>query len=111
MLVKTILNRVQKFPSFVYGDVRFAHEGTELCLEVDIVPRINGRVRCSGCHRRRPVYDTMKETRRFEFVPLWNIPVWLLYRMRRVKCKTCGVRVEAVPWANGKQRRDLGEDG
>ncbi|MER3423868.1 MAG: hypothetical protein C4293_12180 [Nitrospiraceae bacterium] len=35
--------------------------------------------------------------RRFEFVPLWGIPVFFLYAMRRVACRTCGVRVEAVP--------------
>jgi transposase len=104
MLVKTVLNRVYKFSSFVYDDVRFVDKDTGICLEVNVVPRHNGRVLCSICYRQRPVYDTMRKTRRFEFVPSWNIPVWLLYRMRRVDCKTCGVRVEAVPWATGKQR-------
>jgi transposase len=28
----------------------------------------------------------------------------LLYRMRRVDCKTCGVIVEAVPWVDGKHQ-------
>jgi transposase len=42
------------------------------------------------------------ETRRFEFVPLWGIPVFFLYAMRRVNCQRCGVRVESVPWARGK---------
>jgi hypothetical protein len=27
----------------------------------------------------------------------------LLYTMRRVDCPTCGVVVERVPWASGKQ--------
>jgi transposase len=35
-------------------------------------------------------------------VPLWGIPVLFVYVMRRVECATCGVRVEAVPWAEGK---------
>ena len=26
----------------------------------------------------------------------------LLYAMRRVKCRCCGVKVESVPWAIGK---------
>jgi transposase len=38
----------------------------------------------------------------FEFVPLWNIPVFFVYLMRRVDCRRCGVRVESVPWAEGK---------
>jgi transposase len=38
----------------------------------------------------------------FEFVPLWAIPVHLVYAMRRVDCPKCGVTVETVPWAAGK---------
>ncbi|WP_459874135.1 transposase, partial [Endothiovibrio diazotrophicus] len=41
--------------------------------------------------------------RRFEFVPLWGIKVFLLYRPRRVDCSTCGVKVEQMPWALGKR--------
>jgi transposase len=40
--------------------------------------------------------------RRFEFIPVWNIPVFFEYAMRRVDCRNCGVRVEKVPWASGK---------
>jgi transposase len=39
----------------------------------------------------------------FEFVPLWGITVFFCYVMRRVDCRWCGVKVEAVPWAEGKQ--------
>jgi transposase len=38
----------------------------------------------------------------FEFVPLWNITVFFAYALRRVNCETCGVKVERVPWADGK---------
>jgi hypothetical protein len=41
--------------------------------------------------------------RRFEFVPLWGLKVLLLYAPRRVDCPFCGVHVEALPWASGKQ--------
>jgi len=44
-------------------------------------------------------------TRSFEFIPLWGIPVLLLYALRRVDCRHCGrVVVERVPWARGKER-------
>ena len=46
----------------------------------------------------------MQPTRRFEFVPLWGIAVFLVYAMRRVSCASCGVRVERVPWATGKHQ-------
>ena len=72
-----------------------------LVLVAKIRPRKNGKVLCSGCGNARPLYDRRDE-RRFDFVPLWNIPVYLEYRMRRVDCPECGVRVEKVPWADGK---------
>jgi transposase len=51
--------------------------------------------------QKRPGYDVLA-TRWFAFVPLWGLPVFLLYAMRRVDCHRCGVTVEAVPWASGK---------
>lgn len=101
MLVKTILNRVQKHRSFVYGTTRLLEEYDHLVLEVDIHPRANGSAVCSGCKRRRPGYDRLPP-RRFEFVPLWGIVVYFVYMMRRVNCPTCGIVVESVPWARGK---------
>lgn len=32
----------------------------------------------------------------------WGFAVILLYSMRRVDCRQCGVKVETVPWAIGK---------
>lgn len=101
MQVKTILNRVQKFKSFVYQSVRWSESGGESVLLVEIVARAHSSPICSGCGCRGPGYDTL-ETRAFEFVPLWGIPVFFLYALRRVDCERCGVKVEAVPWAEGK---------
>lgn len=103
MLVKTVLNRVQKFKSFVYAKVALAGDDDNPVLEVTVVPRANSQPVCSRCGRRRPGYDRLVE-RRFEFVPLWGIAVFFLYAMRRVDCPTCGVVVEAVPWADGKHQ-------
>ena len=36
---------------------------------------------------------------------LWAIPVFLIYAMRRVNCPQCGVVVERVPWASGKNQQ------
>jgi transposase len=35
---------------------------------------------------------------------LWGIKVFFLYPLRRVNCPRCGVKVERVPWAQGKSR-------
>ena len=100
MQLKTILNRVQKHSSFVYADARFV-EGDPAELEIDIRPRVGSRATCSGCGKRGPTYDTLPP-RRFQFIPLWGILVFFVYAMRRVDCGRCGVKVEQVPWAEGK---------
>ena len=57
MQLKTILNRVQKHRSFVYGAARLLEEGENLVLEVDVHPRANGQPTCSRCGHQRPGYD------------------------------------------------------
>jgi transposase len=103
MRIQTILNRVEKFKSFVYRDARLEEQHDGPALVVRIEPRRRNRPVCSGCGKARPAYDHLEE-RRFEFVPLWGILVFLAYQMRRVDCKQCGVTVELVPWCDGKNR-------
>jgi len=104
MLVKTILNRCQKFKSFVYGDVKFSKFGGRDCLDINVRPRKGSAAICSGCHEPAPGYDQASEPRRFEFVPMWGFSVFFLYHMRRVECAACGVKVEEVPWGSGKRQ-------
>jgi transposase len=103
MQLQTILNRVARHKSFVYGRPRFVDDALRPTIEVPIRERANGRPVCSGCGKRRPGYDRLKP-RRFEFVPLWQIAVVYVYALRRVDCPRCGVVVERVPWSNGKSR-------
>jgi transposase len=101
MQLKTILNRVQKFKSFVYGNVKWVESEGASALLIEIIARAHSSPICSGCGRRRPGYDSLSP-RQFEFVPVWGIAVFFLYALRRVNCRRCGVKVEAVPWADGK---------
>jgi len=103
MQLKTILNRVEYFKSFVYGKARWVDDAEGPTIEVQIEARRNGRPICSGCHHSAPGYDRLP-ARRFEFVPLWGIAVYFVYAMRRVECPTCGVKVEQVPWCDGKNQ-------
>ena len=103
MQVKTILNRVQKFKSFVYEEVRWVDGAQAPTIEAALRPRSNSRAVCSGCGHRRAGYDTLP-IRRFEFIPVWGIKVFFLYAPRRVDCPACGVRVELMPWVAGKHR-------
>ena len=102
MQLKTILNRVTNYKSFVVGKVRWVEEPTGQALEIELHPRANARPLCSECGKACPGYDRASQPRRFEFIPLWMIPVYLVYWMRRVDCPRCGVKVERVPWAEGK---------
>jgi transposase len=104
MRIRTVLNQCYKFKSFVYKAERWEEHGGKPCVVVDIEPRKNSRPVCSGCHQPGSVYDHQPQPRHFEFVPLWGIVVYFCYLMRRVNCQRCGVKVEAVPWCDGKNQ-------
>ena len=103
MQLKTILNRVQKYKRFIFGDICWAEGGTGPEIDVSVQARSNSWAQCSCCRGDCAGYDTLPE-RRYEFIPFWGIRVFLVYAPRRVSCPQCGVRVEFVPWAVGKHR-------
>ena len=103
MQLKTILNCVEPHKSFVYQEARWTNPKTKTAIEIPIEPRANGRAICSGCDQPAPGYDR-QPSRRFEYVPLWQIAVYFVYAMRRVSCPRCGVKVEKVPWCDGKNQ-------
>jgi transposase len=96
------LNRVQRFVGFIYCDVRLLGDEKAEAIEVRVAAHAGIRGRCSECRRSSPGYDRQPE-RRWQFVPLWGIPVWFLYAPRRVKCPQHGVVVEHIPWSDGKR--------
>ena len=98
MDLTVVLNRCHRFPGFVYGKNSFLHDR----IHVDVQPRKGSQAICSICDLPGPTYDTQRQPRQFQFVPLWGFLVFLWYRMRRVDCVRCGVKVEKVPWADGK---------
>ena len=101
MRLISVLNHFQRYPGFVYEKARLCRETQT--IEISVRSRRGSRPVCSGCDRPGTTYDHLSP-RRFEFVPLWGCMVVLLYHMRRVDCRTCGVRVEAVPWGVGKHQ-------
>ncbi len=104
MHIKTILNTLQPFKGFVYEGSEFDRNHGR--LRVIVRPRKNSKGKCSGCGVRCPGYDRLPE-RQFEFIPILGQQVFLCYRPRRVSCPVCGIRVESVPWSQGKQRKCL----
>ncbi len=106
MLIKTLLNKVYHFKGFVYEKVRFV-DGASGTLLVEVVPRKNSKPVCPICQQKMPGYDRLQR-RRYEFIPIWGIKVFLVYRKRRANCSNCGVVEEDVPWASGKNQMTSG---
>jgi transposase len=101
MLLTRLLNACHHFPGFVYTGARLCADANR--IEIDVRPRQGSKARCSGCHQTASGYDQMPQ-RGFEFIPIWGFAVILLYGMRRVDCRRCGVKVEEVPWGTGKHQ-------
>lgn len=99
MLLTRLLNACHRFPGFVYKGARL-DESTKT-IEIDVRPRHGSKPVCSGCGKPARGDDPLSQ-RRFEFIPIWGFAVLLLYRMRRVECRGCGIKVEEVPWGMGK---------
>jgi len=97
----TILNQCYRHRGFVYHHARFSAD--KKSIEIQVRPRERSAAICSGCGKPAPGYDHLPE-RRFEFIPLWGFLIFLLYQMRRVQCRSCGVVVETVPWSDGKHQ-------
>ena len=87
---------MQHFAGFVYREVRLL----ESAIEVQVEAHAGRRGRCSQWRQPSPGYDRLPE-QRWQFVPLWGIPVWFLYAPRRVRCRELGVVIEQIPCSVG----------
>jgi len=103
MLIKTILNNIEKFKSFVYGKIHYEVMDGKKVVVVELVSRKNSRGKCNECGKSCGTYDT-QPTRDYEYVPIWGIPIYFRYAPRRISCKEHGVHVEQLPWVEGKER-------
>ena len=100
MRLKTILNQCCDFQHFVIGGAKFSKDKKR--IEVQLRARVKSKPLCSGCGKLGSGYDRLPE-KQVQFVPFWGFQVFFNYAMRRVDCKKCGIKVESVPWASGKQ--------
>lgn len=100
--IKTLLRQLHPIKGFVYDSARLAPDHSKTLL-VEVREREGSLGRCSGCKRKSPGYDRLA-TRKWSFIPLWALAVFIVYAPRRVDCRRCGVTVEMVPWATGKMQ-------
>ena len=100
MLLTRLLNACHHFPGFVYAGAQLIEAAQDHRDRGAAAQRLQAALlglRTAGAWLRSAAAE-----RRFEFIPVWGFAVVLLYRMRRVQCRSCGVKVEQVPWAAGK---------
>lgn len=102
MQVRSLLNACHRLKGFVYQSVRLETVRGQRAVVADVRPRKGSRPVCSGCGSKAAAYDASAKARLFQFVPLWGFQCHLRYFMRRADCPACGVKVERVPWAEGK---------
>lgn len=104
MLVKSIVRKTLGINNHVVKKVMQDEEG--LVIELDVKKR--RRLPCNVCGERGRVRDRLNE-REWKHVWLWGIPTRLRYRPARVRCRKCGsIRVEEIPWSQGKCRLSKG---
>ncbi len=100
MLVKSIARKTLGIKNHVIEKV--VEEDDSLMIYVNL--RKRHKLPCGTCKTPGRVRDRLKQ-RRWQHVPLWGIPVFLLYAPARVDCRVCGkILVEDIPFSEGKCR-------
>jgi transposase len=104
MLIKTIIRKTLNVKSHKVVKVTQTCDGIEVYLDRNQ----RRRLPCGQCGTQAKVRDRL-QPRRWKHVPLWGIPVTLVYSPARVACPVCGkIRVENIPWSQGKCRLSTG---
>ena len=75
------------------------YDEDEQVLVAAVRPTRRASRRCGRCHRPSPGYDRGEGRRRWRGLDLGTIPVCLEADAPRVRCRTHGPTVAAVPWA------------
>lgn len=104
MLIKTLMNKIEKYSSFVYSSVFFGVHNFSDCLIIEMHYRVKSKGRCPECKKHCSTYDTARFPRLFSYVPILGFPVYFSYKPRRVFCREHGILTEYLPWVNGKER-------
>ncbi|MCA1698972.1 MAG: ISL3 family transposase [Actinobacteria bacterium] len=98
MRATTAFNRLLALEGVRVIDVRFGAQAI-----VVVVALARRRLVCSRCGQiYRARYDGAR--RRWRYLDVAGRRCFVEYELRRVACRDCGVRVEAVPWARPDAR-------
>jgi len=101
MLIKTLLNNVVRFKSFVYDSIIvMMMEGVEASV-IDIKPRINSQSICLECGKRGTSHDRQPQ-RLFEYLPIWSFKCTCAMRRAVSNVPTHGIKIEALAWGQSR---------
>ena len=93
MRVTTVFRRLVGVTELLVQRVLFEDRG----LVLEARPRWR-KPRCGECGRAGPIYD-ISPPRFWRHLNFGENRCWIRYAPRRVNCRDCGVKIEAVPWA------------
>ncbi len=95
MRVQTAFKRMLRLPGASVADVGFGAEG----VIVTVALRRRRRVcsRCGQTGRQLEIHD--RRVKRWRHLDLGANRCVIECELRRLRCRDCGVRLEAVPWA------------
>ena len=71
-------------------------------VTVELARRSNSPLRCPGCGKRAPGYDS--KPRRWRHVDVCDHRLYIEASVPRVSCPDCGIRQVEVPWAEADAR-------
>lgn len=101
MRITTVFRKFLGVTQLIVNDVDLAPDG----LYLHVRPSWK-RCRCGRCGRKTRGYDR-QPLRTWQHLSWGRVQVYLLYAPHRVECPVCGVRTEALPWAEGNTRFTL----
>ncbi len=96
MLLQTFIRKQLRLKAHTVTAIE--ESDTEMVVQIERLG--SRRLRCSRCGRScRRVHSRAVKQRSWRDLPLRKARLVLRYRPRRVHCERCGVRTEALPWA------------
>ncbi len=99
MRVTTALNRLLRLPGATVTDLSFTADGVVVTVRLR-----RRRTVCSGCGQTGRQHRHGRRVRRWRHLDLGATRCWIECELRRVYCRDCGARYEAVPWARPGSR-------
>lgn len=88
MLIKTLLNKIGRFKSSIYGSINVIDVDGKEALVIDIKPRLNSQPICPECGKRGVSYAQ----RLVECLSIGSFKCYFRYALRRVRCSSMTLR-------------------